>query len=442
MRHMVCGASRGRIQLLEQQDTTDNLGFFTSLLSPDYRRLWIATGCAQSAAWALIILRGALVYNLTQSNAWVGFVTMAAQLPSLVVTPFAGFLADRLDRRRVLAATYSLNLVHNAILALLVLSGQVTAWQILGLAILNGCFRATEMPTNQALLPNLVPPGRLLNAVALNQLMQQGARMLGPLLLLPVIHFIGHETAFFVSTGLYAIGWTQVVRIRTMSRGTVEAARGIFFNLAAGIGYIYTHPMVFAIMILTVLHCALTMAFESVLPYFSRNILGMTTGGDLFKGPTYLMIGIGAGGIVGNLMLARVQGGKIRGQLFLWAGLASGLAPMVFGLTTAVSQAMLAATLMGASTAAFMTLSQGMIQAVAPDGIRGRVMSANTWHSQGTMAGFNAINGVLMDMPWMTVPLLLSSTGCIFVAMMFGSLLAAHLRAIYARGIPAVVHAR
>ena len=436
------GEPRGRVEPLEQQDTTDKLGFFTSLVHPDYRRLWIATGCAQSASWALIILRAALVYNLTQSNAWVGFVTMAAHLPSLVVTPFAGFLADRLDRRRVLAATYSLNLAHNVILALLVLSGQVTAWQILGLAILNGCFRATEMPTNQALLPNLVPLHRLLNAVALNQLMQQGARMLGPLLLLPVIHFIGHETAFFVSTGLYAIGWIQVVRIRTVSRGTVEASRGIFFNLAAGIGYIYTHPLVFAIMILTVLHCALTMAFESVLPYFARNILGMTTGGDLFKGPTYLMIGIGAGGIVGNLMLARVQGDKIRGQLFLWVGLASGLAPMVFGLTTTVSQAMLAATIMGASTAAFMTLSHGMIQALAPDGIRGRVMGANTWHAQGTMAGFNAINGVLMDMPWMTVPILLSGTGFIFVAIMFGSLLAAHLRAIYACGIPAVVHAR
>jgi len=178
------------------------------------------------------------------------------------------------------------------------------------------------------------------------------------------------------------------------------------------------------------------------LPYFSRNILGMTTGGDLFKGPTYLMIGIGAGGIVGNLLLARVQGDKIRGQLFLWVGLASGLAPMVFGLTTTVSQAMLVATIMGASTAAFMTLSHGMIQALAPDGIRGRVMSANTWHAQGTMAGFNAINGVLMDMPWMTVPILLSSTGFIFVAIMFGSLLAAHLRVIYGRGIPAVIHTR
>src|ERR671933_756431 len=204
-------------------DPTDTPGFFASLGSPDYCLLWGATACGQAAAWALVVLRAALVYELTRSNAWVGFVTMAAQLPSLVVTPFAGLLADRFDRRRVLAGTYGLNLAHNAILALLVLSGQVTAWQILGLAILNGCFRATEMPTNQALLPNLVPPSRLLNAVALNQLMQQGSRMLGPLLLLPVIHFIGHETAFFVSTGLYAIGWTQIVRIRTVSRGTVEA---------------------------------------------------------------------------------------------------------------------------------------------------------------------------------------------------------------------------
>ncbi len=415
---------------------------FASLAHADYRRLWLATGCAQSAAWALIILRGALVYNLTQSNAWVGFVTMAAQLPSLVVTPFAGFLADRLDRRWLLATTYSLNLLHNVVLGLLVLSGHVTAWQVLGLAILNGCFRATELPTNQSLLPNLVPAGRLLNAVALSQLMQQGSRLIGPLLVLPVLHFVGHEMAFFVSTGLYAIGWSQVVRIRTVSRGIVEAGRGIFFNLSAGIGYIYTHPMVFAIMVMTVLHCALTMGFESVLPYFARSILGMTSGSELFKGPTYLMIGVGAGGIVGNLLLARVQGGKIRGQLFLWVGLASGVTPMIFGMALSIWQAMLSAACMGAATAAFMTLSHGMIQALAPDGIRGRVMGANTWHAQGTMAGFNAINGVLMDMPWMTVPLLLSSMGMIFVVLMGGSLMATHLRGIYARGLPSVAHAR
>jgi MFS family permease len=420
---------------MEVHEPSKRPGLFSSLAYRDYRHLWIATGCAQSASWALIVLRGALVYELTQSNAWVGFVTMAALLPSLIVTPLSGLLADRFDRRRLLGITYGLNLSLNLILALLVVSGQISALHLLGLAILNGCVRATEMPANQALLPNLVPRERLLNAVALNQLMQQGSRMMGPLMLLPIIHLLGHEAAFFVSSGLYALGWTQVLSIRTASRGTVEAGQGVTLNLIAGIRYVYTHPLVLSIVLLTVLHCALTMAFESVFPYFSRAMLGMQAGEELFKGPTYLMIGVGAGSIMGNLTLARVEGQRMRGQLFLWLGLLSGLTPIALGFASDVPQAMVAAGAMGAATAAFMTLSHGMVQAVVPDGIRGRVMSANTWHVQGTMAGFNAVNGMLMDLPWMTAAILLSGTGLIFVAIMAVSFFAVSLRAIYARGL-------
>ena len=166
-------------------DPPDTLGVFASLGYPDYCLLWGATACGQAAAWALVVLRAALVYELTRSNAWVGFVTMAAQLPSLVVTPFAGLLADRFDRRRVLAGTFTLNLLNNLLLALLVLSGQITPGALLGIALVNGILRATEMPTTQALLPNLVPGPYLLNAVALHQLMQQGSRMMGPLFVAP-----------------------------------------------------------------------------------------------------------------------------------------------------------------------------------------------------------------------------------------------------------------
>jgi hypothetical protein len=89
-----------------------------------------------------------------------------------------------------------------------------------------------------------------------------------------------------------------------------------------------------------------------------------------------------------------------------------------------------------------MTLSHSVIQGLSPDGIRGRVMSANTWHVQGAMSGFNAVNGLLMDVSWMTAPLLLSSTGILFVAIMAGSLLTGHLRAVYTRGVPAEAVAR
>jgi MFS family permease len=104
------------------REATGTPVFFASLGSPDYRRLWSATACSQAAVWALVVLRGALVYEVTTSNAWVGVVAMAAQLPSLVVTPFAGLLADRCERRHLLALTYGLNLGNNLLLAVLVMT--------------------------------------------------------------------------------------------------------------------------------------------------------------------------------------------------------------------------------------------------------------------------------------------------------------------------------
>ena len=423
------------------QDAMDKPGFFASLVYPDYCLLWGATGCGQAAAWALVVLRAALVYELTRSNAWVGFVTMAAQLPSLVVTPFAGFLADRFDRRRLLACTFTLNLLNNLLLALLVISGYITPAALLGIAVMNGILRATEIPATQALLPNLVPSHYLLNAVALNQLMQQGSRMIGPLLLLPVIHFIGPKPAFLMCSVLYALGWSLVMFIQTSSRGVV-GQQGIMTNLVAGIRYIYTQPLLLSFMLITVFHCALTMAYEAAFPFVARTQLGLTADKDLFTGPTYLMIGVGAGAVLGNLALARVSSEKFRGRLFLWLGLASGLSPVVLSLMTTIPTAIIAVAAVGASTAAFMTLSHGAVQMLAPDSLRGRVVSAQTWHTQGTMAGFNAINGMLMDVPWMTAPLLLGGTGLMFVLIVLGSLLTVQLRLVYTRGVPTVALAR
>ena len=366
---------------------------------------------------------------------------MSALLPALFITPLAGFLADRFDRRKLLAFTYALNMAHNLLLSLLVLSGNGNEYHILGLAILNGSFRAIEMPTNQALLPNLVPRERLLNAVALAQLVQQGSRMLGPLMILPIISFIGYEPAFFMSVALYALGWSQVMRIRTVSRGVVETRQGVLFNLAAGIRHIYRQPLLLSLILLTVVHCALTMAFESVFPFFSRTALGMETEKGLFQGPTFLMIAVGGGSIIGNLALAKVHSQRIRGRLLLVLGFFSGATPIILGFTFNVPTAMIAAAFMGASTASFMTLSHGMVQSITPDAIRGRVLSASTWHVQGAMAGFNAVNGIMMDLAWMTAPLLLTATGLIFMSIMVSSFLAVPLRGIYSRGIPSEAYA-
>src|SRR5262252_618961 len=409
---------------------------FASLVHPDYRRLWGATACSQAAVWALVVLRGALVYEVTHSTAWVGVVAMAAQIPSLVVTPFAGVLADRCEHRHLLALTYGLNVGTNLLLAMLVMTRQTTAWHIVVLALMHGILRAVEMPTNQALLPNLVPRERLLNAVALNQLVQQGARIVGPLCILPIIRFVNPEPAFFLAAGLYAMGWVQILRIRTASRGTMVAQQGLLENLVAGLRYVYTQPLMRALMLVTVCHCALTMAYESAFPLVARTQLGLQDAKGLFAGPAYLMIGFGAGAVLGNVVLARVGEQQRRGKLFFGVGVLSGLTPILLGSTPSLPVAMLAAAAVGASTSAFMTFSQSIVQTLAPDGMRGRVMSAQTWHTQGAMGGFNAVNGLLMDVPWMTVPLLFGGTGMLFAVLMLGSLLLVPLRTLYARGLP------
>ena len=141
--------------------------YLASMEYPEYRKLWLATLCSQSASWALIVARAALVFNMTGSATWTGAVTFAAMIPSVLVSPVAGYLADRFDRRTVLAYAYLVNVGDNLVLAILVVTGLVEPWHVLILSAITGSGRSTQMPAAQALLANMVPRERLLNAVAL-----------------------------------------------------------------------------------------------------------------------------------------------------------------------------------------------------------------------------------------------------------------------------------
>src|SRR5262249_56156795 len=110
-----------------------------------------------------------------------------------------------------------------------------------------------------------------------------------------------------------------------------------------------------------VCQCALSMAYDAGLPFVGGTQLGLDTATGVFEGPAYLMIGVGAGAVLGNLALAHVGNPQRRGQLFLCLGVLSGLTPILLGVTTTLPWAMLAVAAVGASTSAFMTLSQGLI---------------------------------------------------------------------------------
>ena len=380
---------------------------------------------AGAAAWALIVARGWLIYVLSDSSLWVGVVTFAAMIPRVLVTPFSGYLADRFDRRSVMASMFAVNLVHNLVLAVLVLIGGIEVWHLVVLAFVNGSARAAAMPAGGALLPNLVPPRLLLNAIALNQAAMNGSRLAGAAAIAPLLATIGVEGAFFLCTGFYAISLVQVLRIRTASTGVMDQSRGFAENLMAGLVYVYRTPTLRAIILLALFHCGLTMSFESLLPVLSRQQLDAE--GAAF---TFVMMAVGAGALFSAVAIAGLRSEATKGRLFLSLGVLSGLSPLILAASTNMPMALLGAAAMGATQAGFMTLTHTMIQTIVPDGVRGRVGGVYSVHIGGMMATTNLLNGGLADVVDPAALLLLGG-GLLFIAIMLVSWQLLPLRQIY-----------
>ena len=409
--------------------------FLAALQYRDYRYMWSASVLGGAAAWALIVARGWVAFQITDSSLWVGLVTFMAMAPRAFATPVIGFLADRLDRQTLVSWTYALNLAHNVALALLVMFGVINIWTLVLLSVINGSLRAAQMPTTQSLVANLVPRKDLPNAIALNEATQQGSRLVGPLAILPLLALANVSAAFWLCSAFYLGGLVLTMRVRTRSRGVIERNRSLAHNFFAGFGYVYKTPLLLGIILLTLAHCALSMSYESMLPEISQEKLRAGS-----VGVSYLMAGVGAGALVTSIILAGISGHVVRGRFFLIFALVSGLSPVALGLSSSRELSILAAVAMGVTQAGFMTIAHTIIQTIVPDAIRGRVSGVYSFHVGGSMALANLFNGGLSDM--FSGSRVMAIGGLLLVMAAIGSLAAGSLRGVYfpraSRAVPLV----
>ena len=399
--------------------------FLLALQYKDFRTLWTASALAGASAWALIVARGWLAYEITGSSLWVGLVTFMAMAPRVFTAPLIGFVADRFDRQTVLSWTYGLNLTHNVALALLVTLGMAGPWALAIFALINGTIRTSQQTATQSLVPNLVPKEHLYNAIALNQATQQGSRFFGPAAVALLLIFTSNVgAAFWLCSGFYLVGLIQTLRIYTRSRGDIDRSKSFVQNMLAGFNYVYSTPLVLAMVLLAVFHCSLTMSYESLLPVLSEEALSAG-----FSGVSLLMSAIGVGALVSSVILAGISNNAIRGRLFLILGVGSGISYVALGVSSLAGMSLAAAVLMGASTAGFMTVTHTIIQTIVPDGIRGRVSGIYNMHVGGTMAAANLMNGALSD--WFSAPVVMTITGVGFTLAVSLSVIHLPLRRIY-----------
>lgn len=348
--------------------------FWASLTAyPVFRLLWCAALAASAGQWMQQVALGWLAIELTNSPGFVGIVTFAAGVPFIVVAPLGGALIDRTDRRRLMLICQALAVVLASIMAFDVIGGFVQPWHLPIAAIMNGSLQALLSPTQQSLVPALVPRTGLTNAIGLMSAGQNMTRVVGPSIAGIVIGTLGVGETFVVQAVAIAIAFALVLRIVLPPRQLVaSASRGIF----DGVRLITSRPDLRGLFLLVAIPMFFAFPYIGFLNVFARDIFQIGAGGL-----GLLMAVSGCGAVVGSLLVASRQSVQGAGKVLIMTTVLYGFVVSVVAFSTHLWLSLPLMFLGSLLGSAFMGANNVLIQHRVQDEIRGRVMGAYmlTW---------------------------------------------------------------
>jgi MFS family permease len=362
---------------------------FAAFSVPNYRRYYGGQAISMIGTWMQMTAQSWLVLTLTHSSTALGAIVALQTLPVLLLGPYGGVIADRVDKRRLMIALQSAMGLQALVLGLLTVTGQVRVWEIGVLAALLGLNNAFESPARQSFMLEMVGPEHLRNAVSLNSVLVNLARTIGPAVAGVLIASVGTGVCFLINAASFvAVMGSLATMDRTTLAPTDPMPRGRG-QLREGLRYVRATPALAVPLLMMAAAGCLTYEFQVTLPVMASR--GLHVGATGFG---FMTAAMGLGAIVGGLRVAA------RGK--------TGLAPLViaacaFGVT--VTLAALAPSLMlelvalafaGAASISFMSTGNSTLQLSAEPSMRGRVMSLWFVAFQGSTPIGGPIVGVVM----------------------------------------------
>ena len=364
--------------------------------------------------WMDNIAEAWLVYRLTGSSLLLGTVAFAGQIPVFLLAPIGGMVADRWDRRRVVIATQAASMVLAGILAGLTLSGRVKVWEVILLASLMGVVNAFDIPARQAFLVDMVGREDLMNAIALNSSMFNGARVIGPAIAGILVASIGEGWCFFANSVSYIAVIAGLLMMRIGRRAVEAHHASAFEHIAEGFRFVRHTAPILALLLLLGLVSLVAMPYSVLMPIFAARILhgNATTLGTL-------MGATGIGALTGALVLASRTGLK---GLSRWVAVSCagfGAALILFSFSRWYLLSVILLVPVGFAMMVQMASSNTLIQAMVPDRLRGRTMAVYSMMFMGMAPLGSLLSGALADRigaPWTVA---LGGLGAIIGAFIF-----------------------
>ena len=366
-------------------------GVLRALRSRNYKLFIAGQGVSLVGTWIQQIAMSWLVYTLTHSAFLLGLVGFSSQIGMFLLSPLAGVIADRLNRHRLLIATQSLAMLQAFALGALVLAHAVAVWQIVALSLFLGVVNAFDMPTRQAFLIEMIEDrADLANAIALNSSMVNGARLVGPAVAGLLIATAGEGACFMINGVSYLAVIAALAAMRLAARPPRGPARRIGQELREGFAYTFGFGPTRDIILLLALVSVAAMPYSTLMPIFAVQLLH---GGPSTLG--FLSAAAGVGALAGAVALASRR--SVRG-LGRWIPIACGgfgAALIGFAFSRSMALSLLLQALVGLAMLTHLAVSNTILQTIAGDEWRGRVMSFYGMAFMGMMPFGSLLAGVL-----------------------------------------------
>jgi MFS family permease len=341
---------------------------FAAFEVPNYRRYISGQSVSLIGTWMQMTAQSWVVLKLSHSSTVLGLIVALQTLPVLLLCPYGGVIADRVDKRRLMIVLQTMMGLQALALGLLAVFGAIQVWEIGVLAALLGFNNAFENPARQSFMSELVGPEHVRNAVSLNSVMVNVARTVGPAVAGIMLATVGDGVCFLINAASF-VG--VVFSLTTMDTSALQPtaptprAKG---QLREGLAYVRRTPALMVPLVMMAIAGCLTYEFQVTLPVMASS--GLHSGSAGFGFMTAMM---GVGAVVGGLYVAGRGKTGLRPLVLASAGFA--VAMMMAALSPSLAIELIAMALVGAAMVTFMSTGNSTLQLTSAPDMRGRVMS-------------------------------------------------------------------
>ena len=344
----------------------------------NYRLFFTGQLVSLMGTWVTSVAQGWLVYSMTHSPFLLGLVSFCGQVPVFFISSFGGMISDRVDRRKLLVVTQALSMLQAAALATLTLMGIIQVWHIVALALFKGFVNAFDVPTRQAFTIEMVGKSDLRNAISLNSVMFNLARIVGPTIAGILVATVGEGLCFTIDAISYGAVLISLIMMHVVPK-PFRVHGHPWQELKAGFAYAWGNRQIRISLMLIAVCSAFGASYIPMMPAFVRDVLNEGS-----RGLGFVLGAVGAGALCGAYALARIHDRHLTLTPMI-AAASFGVGLILF----ANSHSLLVAMLLVLPTAFSLMLLGGstntIIQTVSEDHMRGRVVSFYAMGFMGMM---------------------------------------------------------